>query len=195
MKFNDYETEHIALYREFCHTVRDILEKAIAAAHLPRPQSMQWRAKDPKKLKARLEQQGELESDGIESLRRDLATGKSLPHCHRSPRLPLHLKIFRFAITPNQRYNLRVPSRQRGVSRSSRTLGWNAVDAGALRARMFRRAGRSIGFVSGTSAQDERRFCVRRSRVVLTPVAGAKSAGGFSFRPTGRDKPSIHGRR
>ena len=73
MKFNDYETEHIALYREFCHTVRDILEKAIAAAGLPRPQSMQCREKDPKKLKARLEQHGELESDSIEILRRDLA--------------------------------------------------------------------------------------------------------------------------
>ena len=68
--------------------------------------------------------------------------GKSLPHSLSSPRPPLRAKIFRFAITPNHRYKLRVPSRQRGVSRSSRTLGWNAVDAGALRARMFRRAGR-----------------------------------------------------
>ena len=73
MKFGDYESEHVALYREFCHTVRDILEKAIAAAGLPRPQSMQCREKDPKKLKARLEQLGELESDSIEILRRDLA--------------------------------------------------------------------------------------------------------------------------
>jgi ppGpp synthetase/RelA/SpoT-type nucleotidyltranferase len=73
MKFEDYESEHIALYREFCHTVRDILEKAIAAAGLPRPQSMQCREKDPKKLKARLEELGALESDSIETLRRDLA--------------------------------------------------------------------------------------------------------------------------
>jgi ppGpp synthetase/RelA/SpoT-type nucleotidyltranferase len=73
MKLKDYEIEHIALYREFCHTVRDILEKAIAAAGLPRPQSMQCREKDPKKLKARLEELGELESDSIETLRRDLA--------------------------------------------------------------------------------------------------------------------------
>jgi ppGpp synthetase/RelA/SpoT-type nucleotidyltranferase len=73
MKFSDYETEHIALYREFCRTVRDILEKAIAAAGLPRPQSMQCREKDPKKLRARLEQLGALESDTIEAVRRDLA--------------------------------------------------------------------------------------------------------------------------
>jgi hypothetical protein len=79
-------------------------------------------------------------------------------------------------------------------------------------------AGRAVesGFVSKTSAQDEQRFnCPRqelaghasakppwrrrvrgrRSRVVLTPVAGAKPAGGSCHRPTGRDKPSIHGRR
>jgi hypothetical protein len=73
MKFGDYESEHIALYREFCYTVRDILEKAIAAAGLPRPQSMQCREKDSKKLKARLEELGALESDSIETLRRDLA--------------------------------------------------------------------------------------------------------------------------
>jgi hypothetical protein len=40
-----------------------------------------------------------------------------------------------------------------------------------------------------------RRVRGRRSRVVLTPVAGAKPAGGSCQRPTGRDKPSIHGRR
>ncbi len=73
MKLKDYETEYIALYREFCETVRDILDKAIAAAALPRPQSMQCRPKDPKKLRARLEQAGALESDDIESQRRDLA--------------------------------------------------------------------------------------------------------------------------
>jgi ppGpp synthetase/RelA/SpoT-type nucleotidyltranferase len=73
MKLKDYESEHIALYREFCNTVRDILEKAIATAGLPRPQSMQCREKDPKKLKARLEELGALESDSIETLRRDIA--------------------------------------------------------------------------------------------------------------------------
>jgi len=73
MNFKDYETEHIALYREFCETVRDILEKAIVAAGLPRPQSMQCRPKAPKKLRARLEQEGALDSDNIEGIRRDLA--------------------------------------------------------------------------------------------------------------------------
>src|SRR6266566_3916627 len=44
-----------------------------------------------------------------------------------------HAKIFRFANTPNQIYNYRrlIPD-MRGVSRSSRTLGWDAVDAGHI---------------------------------------------------------------
>src|SRR6266436_5453644 len=51
-----------------------------------------------------------------------------------------------------------------------------------------RRAGRKIRERS-SSARDERRCCGRRSRVVLTPVAGVKSRGGF-VGPTGRVKPS-----
>jgi len=58
-------------------------------------------------------------------------------------------KIFPFAPAPNHFYNLRIPSHLRGVSRSSRTLERDAVDAGALK--------------------DERRGRGRRSRVVLTP--------------------------
>src|SRR5882757_3087567 len=73
MRFQDYEGGNVALYREFSGTVRDILEKAIAAADLPRPQSMQCREKDPQKLKARLQEQDALQSDSIETLRRDLA--------------------------------------------------------------------------------------------------------------------------
>jgi ppGpp synthetase/RelA/SpoT-type nucleotidyltranferase len=73
MNLKDYETEHISLYREFCETVRDILAKSISASGLPRPQSMQCRPKDPKTLRARLEQEGALGADNIESLRRDLA--------------------------------------------------------------------------------------------------------------------------
>jgi ppGpp synthetase/RelA/SpoT-type nucleotidyltranferase len=50
-----------------------ILEKAIQASNLPRPQSIQHRAKAPKSLKARLEESGKLDSENIESERRDLA--------------------------------------------------------------------------------------------------------------------------
>jgi ppGpp synthetase/RelA/SpoT-type nucleotidyltranferase len=73
MTFEEYETEKITLYREFCEIVRWILEQAIAAAGLPRPQSLQCRPKDPKRLKQRLEELGALGNNNIENLRRDLA--------------------------------------------------------------------------------------------------------------------------
>jgi hypothetical protein len=41
---------------------------------------------------------------------------------------------------------------------------------------------------------DERRICVRQSRVVLAPVAGVKLAEVFLTRP-GLDEPSIRQRR
>ena len=58
-------------------------------------------------------------------------------------------KIFRFSLPPNHIHNSRHPVPQRGVSRSSRTLVRDAMDARA--------------------AQDERRSRGRRSRVVLAP--------------------------
>jgi hypothetical protein len=58
-------------------------------------------------------------------------------------------KIFRFAADPNHFHIPRRPVPQRGVSRSSRTLERDAVDAGG--------------------ASDEGTSCGRRSRMVLTP--------------------------
>lgn len=73
MKFDDYEREHYVRYGEFAETITHILEKAIQASDLPRPQSIQHRAKSPKSLKDRLEESGKLHSDNIEAERRDLA--------------------------------------------------------------------------------------------------------------------------
>jgi ppGpp synthetase/RelA/SpoT-type nucleotidyltranferase len=73
MKFDDYEREHYFRYGEFAETITHILEKAIQASDLPRPQSIQRRAKSPKSLRDRLEEGGKLDSDSIESERRDLA--------------------------------------------------------------------------------------------------------------------------
>jgi ppGpp synthetase/RelA/SpoT-type nucleotidyltranferase len=73
MNFEDYEREHYARYAEFAEIVVHILSKAIEASGLPRPQSIQHRAKNPKSLKARLEQSGKLGSDTLEAERRDLA--------------------------------------------------------------------------------------------------------------------------
>lgn len=73
MNFQDYEREFYSRYEEFAGIVKLILEKAIEASDVPRPQSVQHRAKSPKSLKDRLEEGGKLDSEHIENDRRDLA--------------------------------------------------------------------------------------------------------------------------
>ena len=73
MKFDDYQREFYSRYRQFAETVKVILEKAIEASELPRPQSIQHRAKSPKSLRDRLEEIGKLNSESIEDERRDIA--------------------------------------------------------------------------------------------------------------------------
>jgi hypothetical protein len=76
-----------------------------------------------------------------------------------------------------------IPPHTRGVSRSSRNAGWNAVDAAAFCAQRDRRAGDEP--VSDRQHADERCCCVRRSRVVLTPRRW-RQVCGCSVGPTGR---------
>src|SRR5258707_1022424 len=57
------------------------------------------------------------------------------------------------------------PVPKEGVSRSSRTLGWDAVDAKALGAQSWSQGGFHEP-VSDSQRADERRRRVRRSRVV-----------------------------
>lgn len=74
MNFDAYERKHVALYAEFAETIKLILEKAIAVADgIPRPQSVQCRAKSAASLKPKLSARGLLESDSIEAEIRDLA--------------------------------------------------------------------------------------------------------------------------
>jgi hypothetical protein len=47
MNFKDYEREFYLLYEKFAEIVKLILEKAIEASDVPRPQSVQRRAKSP----------------------------------------------------------------------------------------------------------------------------------------------------
>jgi hypothetical protein len=109
--------------------------------------------------------------------------------------------------SPNQVFHPRHPVPHEGRSRSSRTLERDAVDAAAS-ARRSRRAGYSVsdrrtrkttalkrlsaqGFGGTGTKPIERLFRRRRgrrSRVVLAPVAGVKSRGGFGG-PTGCAKP------
>jgi len=73
MNFQEYEREYFILYSEFAATVASILDKAITVSKLPRPQSIQNRAKSLVSLKGRLDKAGQLESQSIELHRRDLA--------------------------------------------------------------------------------------------------------------------------
>ncbi|NSX96179.1 RelA/SpoT domain-containing protein [Agrobacterium vitis] len=74
MNIDDYERSEFSRYQAFAGTVRQILESAIAAEDgLPRPQSIQARAKTPGSLRKRLNETGNLDAPDIASLRRDLA--------------------------------------------------------------------------------------------------------------------------
>ncbi|MDH5739782.1 MAG: RelA/SpoT domain-containing protein [Nitrospira sp.] len=74
MNLNDYETKYFPIYKAFCETVRFILQKAILAAdNLPRPQSIQYRAKGVESLRRRLVEAGKLDTQTLELDRRDLA--------------------------------------------------------------------------------------------------------------------------
>jgi hypothetical protein len=69
---------------------------------------------------------------------------------------------------------------KRGGSRVVTNARRDVVDAAASGAKRVRRAGSPV---SGHGAQDDRRCSVRQSRVVLTPVAGAKLSVAKLIRP------------
>jgi ppGpp synthetase/RelA/SpoT-type nucleotidyltranferase len=74
VNLNNYETKYFPIYKAFAETVRFILQKAIPAAeNLPRPQSIQCRAKEIESLRRRLTEEGKLETQTLERDRRDLA--------------------------------------------------------------------------------------------------------------------------
>lgn len=74
MNLNDYERQYFATYEAFAETVRFILEKALLAAEqLPRPQSVQCRAKGIESLRRRLTEAGTPDTQTLELDRRDLA--------------------------------------------------------------------------------------------------------------------------
>ena len=74
MNLKDYETKYFPIYESFAETIRFILEKALLAADtLPRPQSIQCRAKGIESLRRRLSEDGKLDTQTLELDRRDLA--------------------------------------------------------------------------------------------------------------------------
>ncbi|WP_313198244.1 RelA/SpoT domain-containing protein [Rhizobium sp.] len=73
MNFTEYETSYYARYEAFAAAVRDILTKAIeVSGDIPRPQTIQARAKTPLSLRKRLEETAGLDCD-VAVVRRDLA--------------------------------------------------------------------------------------------------------------------------
>lgn len=73
MNITEYESTGHALYDEFCKSVAGLLEQAIQGETGYRLQQIQSRAKDPFSLRARLEEKNAIESNEIETLRKDLA--------------------------------------------------------------------------------------------------------------------------
>lgn len=74
MNLNDYEKKYFAIYEAFSKAVRFILKKALLSAdNLPRPQSIQCRAKRMESLRRRLYEEGKLDTQTLELDRRDLA--------------------------------------------------------------------------------------------------------------------------
>jgi ppGpp synthetase/RelA/SpoT-type nucleotidyltranferase len=74
MNFDEHQGKGEAWYAEFACVVRDILEKAINPAEgVPRPQSIQCRAKKASRLKPKPEARGLLQSSSVEDEIEDLA--------------------------------------------------------------------------------------------------------------------------
>ncbi len=113
------------------------------------------------------------------SRRRDLPVG---PFVETAVESALQ-KYFHFHSPQITSRTSRIPPHQRGVSRSSRTRGADAVDAAAFCAQRDCRAGDEP--VSDQQHADERCCCVRRSRVVLTPRRW-RQVCGRQVSPTGR---------
>src|SRR5437868_10825512 len=107
----------------------------------------------------------------------------------RMPVQPLLQKYFVSRLTQITSKSHIVPSRQEGriARRHERGTGCGGRES-ARRALAI--AGRDEPRERSASVQDDRRLSGRQSRVVLTPVAGAKLAEAKSD-PTGFDEPLI----
>jgi ppGpp synthetase/RelA/SpoT-type nucleotidyltranferase len=71
---DEYELKHFSTYAAFADTVRFIVNQAlVAASSLPSPQSIQARAKGIKSLRNRLIEAGKIDTQTLETERRDLA--------------------------------------------------------------------------------------------------------------------------
>ncbi|WP_176969627.1 RelA/SpoT domain-containing protein [Nitrosomonas sp. Nm33] len=101
MNLDDYEKKYFPIYKAFAETVRFILEKALLVTeNLPRPQSIQCRAKEIESLRRRLTELGKLDTQTLELDRRDLAgvrlifyTNNDVDHFLASPLIRENFEI------------------------------------------------------------------------------------------------------
>lgn len=101
MNLNDYETKYLPTYEAFAKTVRFILEKALLATEdLPRPQSVQCRAKGIKSLRRRLAEVHNLDTQKLELDRRDLAGARLIFYTNND--------VDRFLASPLIRENFKI---------------------------------------------------------------------------------------
>jgi len=101
VNLDDYEKRYFSTYDAFAQTVRFILEKALLAAkNLPRPQSVQCRAKGIDSLRRRLAEMGKLETQTLELDRRDLAGSRLIFYTNND--------VDRFLASPLIRENFEV---------------------------------------------------------------------------------------
>lgn len=93
MNLKDYEEKYFSYYKAFAEAVRFILKKAVAADdRLPRPQSIQCRAKGIKRLRKRLAEADKLDTETLELDRRDLAGARLIFYTNN--------EVDRFIISP-----------------------------------------------------------------------------------------------
>lgn len=101
MNLDDYEKKYFSIYEAFAETVRFILEKALQAAdNLPRPQSVQCRAKGIEGLRRRLAEEDKLDTQTLELDRRDLAGARLIFYTNND--------VERFLTSPLIRENFEV---------------------------------------------------------------------------------------
>jgi ppGpp synthetase/RelA/SpoT-type nucleotidyltranferase len=101
VNIDDYEKKHFSTYEAFAGTVRFILEQALLAdKDLPRPQSVQCRAKGIASLRRRLEEAGNLDTQTLELDCRDLAGARLIFYTNND--------VDRFLASPLLRENFEI---------------------------------------------------------------------------------------
>ena len=101
MNIDDYQMKYFTVYEELSRTVGFILDKAlIAEGSLPRPQSVQCRAKEVDSLRRRLVETDNLDTQTLELDRRDLAGARIIFYTNND--------VDRFISSPLLRQNFEI---------------------------------------------------------------------------------------